>query len=130
MESVVDASVLMAVLLNEPAKPALVALTANVDLVAPRCLPWEIGNALSAMLRRGRLTGDVAKSSFASFETVPLRYVGVDVGNALQLCADHGLYAYDAYYLECARRLCVPLLTLDRRLRQVATASGVAVPEF
>jgi hypothetical protein len=36
------------------------------------------------------------------------------------LATDCGIYAYDAYVLQCARTLSHPLLTLDARMRQVA----------
>ncbi|MCK5802976.1 MAG: type II toxin-antitoxin system VapC family toxin [Lentisphaeria bacterium] len=130
MESVVDASVLVAVLMNEPEKPRIIELTSDADLVAPGCVPWEIGNALSAMLKRGRLSVDVARLMFAAFEGIPIRYVPVEFGNALQLSGDHQIYAYDAYYLDCAHRHRVPLLTLDKRLRQIAAKLGIATPEI
>ncbi len=130
MEYIIDASVLMAVLMNEPEKASIVELTTDSDLVAPGCVPWEIGNALSAMLRRGRILTEVARSMFETFETIPIRYLPVEFGNALQLCGEHHLYAYDAYYLDCAQRHYVPILSLDKRLRQVAIAMGIPTPEI
>ena len=40
--------------------------------------------------------------------------------NALSIAAGAGLYAYDAYFLDCAVRYRSPLLTLDRPLRRAA----------
>jgi len=130
MEYVVDASVLVAVLMNEPEKRGIVELTEGSDLVAPGCVPWEIGNALSAMLRRDRISVAVARSLFEAFQGIPLRYVSVEFANVLQLCGDHGLYAYDAYYLDCAQRHYIALLSLDKRLRQVAVELGIPTPEI
>ena len=48
------------------------------------------------MLKRGRLSADVARLVFETFEAIPIRYVSIEFGNALQLCDDHQLYAYDA----------------------------------
>jgi predicted nucleic acid-binding protein len=129
MEYIVDASVLVAVLLNEPERGRIIELTEGSDLVAPGCMPWEIGNALSAMLRRGRIETTVARSLFQTFEGIPIRYVAVEFGKVLQLCGDHGLYAYDAYYIDCAQRHCMPILSLDGRLRQVAAELGIPTPE-
>ena len=56
MRLAVDTSVIIAVIGNEPEKPALIAATQGYDLVAPRSLPWELGNAFSAMLKRNRIT--------------------------------------------------------------------------
>ncbi|MFW5893616.1 MAG: type II toxin-antitoxin system VapC family toxin [Verrucomicrobiota bacterium] len=129
MQYIVDASVVVAVLMNEPEKTSIVDLTEGSDLAAPCCLPWEIGNAFSAMLRRDRISLGVARSLFETFEQIPIRFVSVKVGNALQICGDHGLYAYDAYYLDCARQCEMPILSLDKRLRQVACALGIQTPE-
>lgn len=52
MPLVVDASVLIAVIANEPIKPALITLTRGEELFAPRSLPWEISNVFSAMFKR------------------------------------------------------------------------------
>ena len=46
---VVDTSVLLAVVLNEPSKAELVRLTTGAGLIAPLSLHWEFGNALSSM---------------------------------------------------------------------------------
>ncbi len=130
MEYVVDASVLVAVLMNEPEKEGILKLTEDSDLIAPGCVPWEIGNALSAMLRRRRISTEVAHLLFETFEGIPIRYVPVEYGNVLQLCGAHHLYAYDAYYLDCAQRHHAPILSLDVRLREVAVALGVSIPEI
>lgn len=130
MEYVVDASVLMAVLLNEPEKGSIIDLTEDSELLAPGCVPWEIGNALSAMLRRCRISTEVACSLYETFEGIPIRYVAVEFGNVLPLCGEHHLYAYDAYYLDCAQRHHIPILSLDKRLCQVAVALGIATPEI
>jgi uncharacterized protein with PIN domain len=43
MELVIDTSVVLAVVANEPEKAELVRLTAGADLIAPASIPWEIG---------------------------------------------------------------------------------------
>ena len=39
------------------------------------------------------------------------------------------IYAYDAYFLECALNLRSPLLTLDRRMKGIAQEIGIQVME-
>ena len=63
------------------------------------------------------------------FQTVPLRFVKVDLANALSLAHQAGLYAYDAYFLDCAYRHAAPLLTLDRGLKQAAKNIGIRLLE-
>ncbi len=60
MKIVVDTSVIVAVIANEPEKTALIEMTRGSELVAPHSVHWEIGNAFSAMLRRKRLTSGEA----------------------------------------------------------------------
>src|SRR5437763_8514880 len=54
MDIVADTSAIIAVIANEPEKSALVAHTQGADLFAPLSIPWEVGNAFSAMLKRQR----------------------------------------------------------------------------
>jgi uncharacterized protein with PIN domain len=51
MRITVETSALIAVVANEPSKPALVEATRGASLLAPALVHWEIGSALSAMLR-------------------------------------------------------------------------------
>jgi predicted nucleic acid-binding protein len=53
----------------------------------------------------------------------------VDVEDSLRLGLEHGIYAYDAYFLRCAKGFAAPLLTLDRRMKQVAGKLGLEVLE-
>lgn len=47
----------------------------------------------------------------------------------LSLAHQAGLYAYDAYVLDCASRHAAPLLTLDRGLKQAAKDIGIRLLE-
>lgn len=125
MDLVVDASAVLAVLLREPQREALIAGTSSAALLTPGSTPWEIGNALVAGWRRKRLTSAQMAAAWSSFQAVPLRLVEVDVARALTLAVEHGLYAYDAYVLEAALVRRTPLLTLDKRLARAAEQAGV-----
>jgi uncharacterized protein with PIN domain len=54
MNITIDTSVLLAVCTNEASKPKLVELTQGHHLLVPASVHWEVGNALSAMLKRDR----------------------------------------------------------------------------
>lgn len=127
---VIETSALLAILLEEPERPQLIAATVGAVLLAPAALPWEVGNALVAAVRRRRLGDSEARQAWAAFESVPLRLVEVDIGRAVATALRLGLYAYDAYFLELARQRGTTLLTLDRRLAAAATASGLNLVEF
>ena len=60
MRVLADTNVFLAVALNEPEKLWLLQLTQGVELVAPAVLPYELGNALSALVKRKRLTAGEA----------------------------------------------------------------------
>jgi predicted nucleic acid-binding protein len=113
MEIMVDASTLICIILNEPEKQKIIALTEEAELVAPEMLSFEIGNALSRMHKRHRLTEEQVINAYTLYETLPLRIVKVDMKKALKLSCKYDIYAYDAYYLEASYRLKLPLLTLD-----------------
>jgi predicted nucleic acid-binding protein len=53
MEIVVDTSVIVAVLVGEAHRAALIKATRASELLAPPSVHWEVGNAFSAMFKRG-----------------------------------------------------------------------------
>jgi predicted nucleic acid-binding protein len=119
VQIIADTNILLAVALDEPERQRIIDLTVGAEVFAPEILPYEIGNALSALVKRRRLTGEQAMAALAVTRRMPVRLVAVDVAQALQLATDSGIDAYDAYVLHCARALSYPLLTLDARMRQV-----------
>jgi predicted nucleic acid-binding protein len=129
MKLVVDASVIIAVIGNEPKKAALIAATQSYELVAPLSLPWEIGNAFSAMLKRNRVTLQEAETAIEIYRQIPVSLVDVDLKQALELAHRLKIYAYDAYLIACALNQGCALLTLDGGLSYAAKAAGVAVVE-
>lgn len=120
MDIVIDTSALIAVLVDGPERPKIIELTSGNTLIGPGSIPWEIGNAFSAMFKQGRLTLDEAQKGLSIFKSIPLRYVEPDFFNALRLSKTTYMFAYDTYILDCAIRYKSPLLTLDRKLKGAA----------
>jgi predicted nucleic acid-binding protein len=129
MEFVVDASIIIAVIINEPLKDQLIEITRGADLLAPASIHWEIGNAFSAMLKRERITLQQALKALESYRQIPVRFVEVELEDTLSIVSEHEIYAYDAYLIRCAIKFKTALLTLDRKLAQVAHKMNVAVVE-
>jgi predicted nucleic acid-binding protein len=129
MDVVLDTSAAVAVVLNERSKGALVARTEEAELIAPTSLPIEIGNAFSAMFKRGRLSLEQALRAFAHYRRIPVQLVDIDMDASLGLADALGIYAYDAYMLDCAQRHRAVLLTLDAGLRLAASRADVRVLE-
>ncbi len=129
MDIVIDTSALIAVIVGEPERKRIVEFTTGNTLIGPGSIPWEIGNVFSAMFKQDRLTLNEARKGLAIFVSIPLRYVEPDFVNALKISKQAKLYAYDAYFLDCAIRHKAPLLTLDRRLIKAAKKSNVETME-
>lgn len=129
MDIVIDTSALLAVIVGEPERDRIVALASGHTIIGPESIPWEMGNAFSAMLRQHRLTLAEALEGFRSFQAIPLRYAKVDMVRALALAHQTRMYAYDAYFLECAIRHSAPLLTLDHGLGRAARTMGIPLLE-
>jgi len=129
MDLIIDTSVIIAVIANEPEKSALVAQTQGADLFAPLSVYWEIGNAFSAMLKRGRITIEQAKAAVEIYKQIPLNLMEVDLVQAVELASQLNIYAYDAYIIACAINHKCPLLSLDTGLVRAAKAIGIDVLE-
>jgi len=125
MDIVIDTSALIAVIVDEPERDKIIELTTGNALIGPGSIPWEVGNAFSSMFKRGNLNLDEAKKGLTIFSSIPLRFIETDFINAISLANQTNIYAYDAYFLECAIRFSVPLLTLDRRLKDAAQNLGI-----
>jgi len=125
MDIVVDTSALIAVIVGEPERVAIIDATQGNTLIGPGSIPWEVGNAFSAMFKRSKLTLEEAQKGLSIFKTIPLRYIEPDFFRVLDLAKNTNLYAYDAYFLDVAIRHKAPLLTLDKKL--MASARNVNV---
>lgn len=129
MDIVIDTSALVAVIVGKPERTKIVELTAGNSLIGPGSIPWEIGNAFSAMFKQDRLSLDEAQKGLSIFESIPLRYVEPDFFNSLSLSKKINMHAYDAYFLDCAIRYKSPLLTLDRKLKAAAQRINIETLE-
>ena len=126
----VDTSVILAVAMNEPEKDTLVAATNGHTLAAPPVLPYEIGNALSAMFRRKRIDKDEVIGIWRAIGEIPVELVSSDIENSLLMSTEFGNYAYDSYFIQCAIEHRLHLLSLDRRLNEIARELGVHILEL
>ena len=129
MDIVIDTSALISVIVGEPERKRIVEVTSGNRLIGPGSIPWEIGNAFSAMFKQKRLTIEEAKKGLSIFKSIPLRYIEPDFVMALKLSKQANIYAYDAYFLDCAIRRKAPLLTLDRKLMTAAKKINVETME-
>jgi predicted nucleic acid-binding protein len=129
MDIVVDASAIMAVIVNEPSKSDIIQATQTASLIAPASIHWEIANAFSAMFRRSRLSLEEAITALAVYKQIPIRFVEVELEESLQIAYQLNIYAYDAYLLRCAQKQKSPVLFLDKALLTLARQLKLQVIE-
>jgi predicted nucleic acid-binding protein len=129
MNCVVDTSVIIAVLVDEPEKRKIIHYTKSVDLIAPASVHWEVGNALAAMRKKRRIAPDQIAAVLAAYASIPIRFIDVDLTLSLKIAAEHDLYAYDAYVLACARENGCRLITLDKGLLEAAKDARIGILE-
>lgn len=129
MDIVIDTSALIAVIVDEPERNKIIEISNGKTLIGPGSIPWEVGNAFSAMFKRNRLTIEEAERGISIFYNIPLRYIEPDFVKVLNLSKQADIYAYDAYFLDIAIRHKAPLLTLDRKLKSFAQNINVETLE-
>ncbi len=112
MKIIADTNIFLTVVLNEPEKQRIIELSLGSEIITPELLPYEIGNALSAMLKRRQLSAEEMILAYKKVQQIPVTLVKVNITAALEIAAAHNIYAYDAYFLETALAHHCLLLTL------------------
>ena len=130
MDITIDTSTLLAVVCGEPSRERAIKVTTGHALVAPSSLHWEMGNALSAMVKRQRITPAQANACIDVYLQIPIRLIDVDLKQAMGLVKKLRIYAYDAYMLVCAQQIGTSLLTLDDALKVHAESVGIDTLEI
>ena len=109
----------MAVILNEPNRKTVITLTKNATLLSPEIISFEIGNALINLFKKQKITEEELLSAYRNYTEIPIESIKVDIEKALKIACKYKIYAYDAYYLETANRLKLPLITFDASMKKV-----------
>jgi predicted nucleic acid-binding protein len=129
MEIVADASAFLAVVLNESNRDWIIQKTAGKGIVSPEILPYEIGNALIAVKRKGRLNDREILRAFDLSQRIAVRLISVKIHDAIKIALRFNVYAYDAYYLQCCIENKLSLISLDGRMCDIAENLGIKVVE-
>jgi predicted nucleic acid-binding protein len=129
---VIDASLTMTWYFEDESTPATEALLDRVSdagAVVPVLWRLEVANAFQMAIRRKRVDVTYRDASLADLAMMPIvidAETNIHVwSNTLRLSDQFALTMYDASYLELAQRRNLPLATLDRDLRDAATAIGM-----
>ena len=97
----------------------------------PALFGLEVANVLLVSMRRQRIAPEAVAAGLTDLSAIDIRAEAAPSISTLReisdLAARHRLTAYDAAYLELARRLGATLATLDVPLATAARAESVAV---
>lgn len=129
MKVILDTSVVIALLSSEKERKAIIDLIDGREFVCPESITSEIGNAVSAMFKRSRITLEQGKKLMREFRSLKIRLIPLNLERSAEICHQHGIYAYDAYVLECAERLKSDLITLDRKMKDIAAKLAIPIIE-
>lgn len=129
---VIDASVAIAGLAPDEGHARCVELVNRAAVeraAAPAIWPFEVLNVLALKRRKRAISEESYDWTLRSLRAMK---IAIDSGDLLEisiaanrLAQQHALTVYDAAYLDLARRLSLPLATLDRQLAHAAMQQGV-----
>jgi predicted nucleic acid-binding protein len=128
MEILLDASAIMAVIADEVESEIVIDCTKDAIIVSPNVLAFEIANGLTKMMKK-KIINDKEKliNLIKNFKQIPIKLVEVNFERTLEIAWNYKIYAYDAYYLEVAKRLNLPLLTFDNKMKKVGKNIGIEI---
>jgi predicted nucleic acid-binding protein len=133
---VLDASVALAWFVDNPVAAYAVRVRKSLARDARALVPglWhlEMANGFAIAERRGILTSANSRAGIAAIEQLLVQSIEnsadfISLRQVLTTARDFQLSAYDAVYLDTARRQRLPIATLDRRLLSAAQQAGVEV---
>jgi len=122
-----DACAIMAVIVKEPERDLIIQLTQNAVMVSPDMVSYEIANALTKMMKKKIIEKERMINAFNFFKKIPIKTIEIDIERALEIAWDYKIYAYDACYLESAKRLNLPLLTFDGNMIKAGNELGINI---
>jgi len=117
------------VIVAEPERGRIVELTSGHTLIGPGSIPWEVGNAFSAMLKQRRLSRARGPAGAGNLPGYPLRYVEIDMSNSLAIAHEVEDVRLRRVLSGMRGPLRCPIAHLDSGLRRAASRVGVDLVE-
>jgi len=116
MTIVIDASAVVAALVDSGPDGQWAETLLTSDLGAPHLLPVEVANVLRRAVNADEITDDIASLAHADLLDLRIELVPYEIVAVRSWELRHNLTAYDAWYVAVAELLGAPLATLDQRL--------------
>ena len=133
---VVDASITLSWCFADEATEysrGVLALLERTHAIVPAVWPFEIANTLAIAEHRRRISQDGIRAFLETLRRLPIH---VEQRPALwlwqallPLAREHRITAYDAAYLELAKREQLRIATLDQDLKEISQSAGVGLVE-
>lgn len=105
------------------------AMADGAILEVPALWPLEVANALTVLVRRGKLRDEERLTGLGWLRSLPVRIdhemAPLAFSRLSELATSYRLSVYDAAYLELAQRRQLPLGCIDGPLRNAAHQAGV-----
>jgi len=128
MEILLDASAIIAVIANEPEREYVIKNTRNSIIVSPNIIAIEIFNALTRMMRKNVIDSkEKMIALYKNFKKMPIKIEEIDIEKAVEIAWKYKIYAYDACYLETAKRLNLSLITFDGNMEKIGIELGIKI---
>lgn len=116
MTLVIDASALVAALVDSGPDGQWGESLLTSDLAAPHLLQVEVASVLRRAVNSGEISDDVASIAHGDLLDLRVELVSYEIVAARAWELRHNLNSYDAWYVAVAELLDAPLATLDQRL--------------
>ena len=88
---------------------------------------YEIANALTKMMKKKVIEKERMINAYNYFTKINVKRIEIDIEKALEIAWEYKIYAYDACYLEAAKRLHLPLLTFDDNMIKVGKELNIKI---
>jgi predicted nucleic acid-binding protein len=123
---VLDASVALALVVEEPGTSAALEAVADTEPIVPDTFWGEVANALVRKVKRGTIDRETAIAAMALLRRLVERTVPTEplAATAMSLSLEFDRPTYDCLYLATAVAEDMPLVTADRALRECGERAG------
>jgi predicted nucleic acid-binding protein len=90
-------------------------IAADLDIIGPSLLEYEVINGLFVAHKRARIREDAILSAIQGFADLGIKRLGLSdqYGRLFDLCRTYSVSAYDASYLSLAEFEKIPFITAD-----------------
>lgn len=120
-DKVVDACVILSIVFPSQFRQEAGTALAGATLFAPKLIRYELANVYLNKVRAVRpKTRERILSAFKKCKRFDIHEVEIDYDEVFSLADIARLSFYDASYLWLARKMNVPLITFDKKLKKAA----------